>query len=363
MAKKLSRFLPVIVAVLLGLGFAAWRLAEADGDPLALAEIGTRFSQADPEGTEGYDGQFVYYIARDPDPSTVAPYLDNAPYRYQRILYPLLARAVALGRQELIPWTLLILNLAAHGLGTYGFTVLLRKFHQPIRYALIYGGWVGLIAPIGLDMPEPLAFSLAIFSILSFLEGRGFISALLVTAAVFTREAMLPFLGAMLVAAMFKRERSTSFWMAAGLIAFGAFQFWLKAAFGDFGLGTGGAGDSGMEWVPLLGLLRIAEESLPALGAYLLVFGPSIVIPAIWGIMASSVSLRRRSGGLESWLLLLNCLVVLFLPYSTFREPLALVRLGTGMIVSLALFAAKENLSRPLNYGMFWMAMLVLIIQ
>jgi hypothetical protein len=208
-----------------------------------------------------------------------------------------------------------------------------------------------------------LAFSLAIFSILSFLEGRGFISALLVTAAVFTREAMLPFLGAMLVAAMFKRERSTSFWMAAGLIAFGAFQFWLKAAFGDFGLGTGGAGDSGMEWVPLLGLLRIAEESLPALGAYLLVFGPSIVIPAIWGIMASSVSLRRRSGGLESWLLLLNCLVVLFLPYSTFREPLALVRLGTGMIVSLALFAAKENLSRPLNYGMFWMAMLVLIIQ
>lgn len=363
MEKKLSRFLPAILALILGLGFTVWRLAEAEWNPVALAELGTRFSQADPDGSEGYDGQFSYYIALDPDPSRVSTFLDNAPYRYQRILFPLLARAAALGQTDWIPWTLLILNLAAHALGTYGFTLLLQRYNQPLRYALIYAGWVGLVGPVGLDMPEPLAFALVVFSILNYVEGRSIVSAILMTAAVFTREANLPFMGAMLIAAVVSRNRSKAFWMAVGLLAFGAFQLWLQSTFGEFGLGTGGAGDSGMEWVPLLGLLRIAEESLPALGIYILILGPTIVLPAIWGLIASLAELRHRSADLEGWLLLANCLVVLFLPYSTFREPLAVVRLATGMVISLTLFSARKNLSRPLNFGMFWMAMLVLLVQ
>jgi hypothetical protein len=363
METNVRRFLPALVAVALGFGFATWRLAKADWDPVALAEVGTRYSVGDSDGTEGYDGQFSYFIALNPLPSQVGPHLDNPSYRYQRILYPILARAAALGQPDWIPWTLLILNLAAHGLGTYGLTLLLMRYKQPVRYALIYAGWVGLIGPVGLDMPEPLAFALAVLSVLSFLQGKSLLSAVLMTAAVFTREAMLPFMAALLLAALFQRNRSTALWTVAGLIAFGVFQVWLKATFGSIGLGTGGAGDSGMEWIPLLGLLRIAEESLPALGIYLLIFGPSIVLPAIWGAIASATKLRLQPNGLESWLLLINSLVVLFLPYSTFREPLALVRLATGMVLSLVIFSARSNFRRPLNLGMFWMAMLVLLIQ
>ena len=50
------------------------------------------FSELNPQGTTGYDGQFAYYIARDG--FAAAPNLDNPSWRFQRIIYPALARAL-----------------------------------------------------------------------------------------------------------------------------------------------------------------------------------------------------------------------------------------------------------------------------
>src|SRR4029079_5166124 len=61
--------------------------------------------------TFGYDGQFFLYIARDP--AGAVPYLDNPSYRYGRIVYPLAARGLALGRQDAIPLALIVLTLLA----------------------------------------------------------------------------------------------------------------------------------------------------------------------------------------------------------------------------------------------------------
>jgi hypothetical protein len=38
---------------------------------------------------------------------------DVPAYRYQRILYPVAARALALGNADLVPWTLIIVNVIA----------------------------------------------------------------------------------------------------------------------------------------------------------------------------------------------------------------------------------------------------------
>lgn len=361
--EKLRQYYPALVAVIVGLGFSVWRLAEADWDPVALAELGTRFSEANPQGSEGYDGQFSYYIALDPDPSQIGPLLDNAPYRYQRIGYPLLARVVALGQPDLIPWSLLLVNLVAHGLGTYAFIMLLDRFGKPRHYALIYGLWVGLIAAVGVDMPEPLAFALAIGSIVFFYQGRAFLAAVMITASVLTREALLPFMLAMLLASLWKRDRRHSLGLVTGLVVFAAWQLWLKLTFGDFGLGTGGAGDSGLEWIPFMGLFRIAEESLKVMGLFVIIFGPTVILPAAWGVYSAVVDLIKRRIDFEGWLLLVNSTAVIFLPYSTFREPLALVRLATGLVVSVVLYAVGLDMRRPLNYGMFWIALLVLLAQ
>ncbi|MEO0562413.1 MAG: hypothetical protein AAF125_09875, partial [Chloroflexota bacterium] len=65
----------------------------AFGTPLVWVTLGER---AEPLGipetaiyhAEGYDGQFTYFIARDP--AGAAPLIDVPAYRYQRILLPAL---------------------------------------------------------------------------------------------------------------------------------------------------------------------------------------------------------------------------------------------------------------------------------
>lgn len=56
---------PAFVTALAMLALVGIVISRAGGDPLALAQLGTQFSQGDPQGTEGYDGQFVYYLAED----------------------------------------------------------------------------------------------------------------------------------------------------------------------------------------------------------------------------------------------------------------------------------------------------------
>ena len=64
-----------------------------------------------PAESEGYDGQFAYYIARDPGGSP--PCLVRPP-RMQRILLPVLARPQS-GADRADPWALVLVNLIAGG--------------------------------------------------------------------------------------------------------------------------------------------------------------------------------------------------------------------------------------------------------
>jgi len=66
------------------------------------------------EEQAGYDGQLFLTIALDPglcDRGSVRA-LDCPAYRYRRILYPSLAFAVALGNRTIIPYALVLINVA-----------------------------------------------------------------------------------------------------------------------------------------------------------------------------------------------------------------------------------------------------------
>src|SRR5579871_4588194 len=65
---------------------------------------GTWSSYIRNQNDDGYDGQFDYYIALDP--ANAPLHLDVPAYRYQRVLYPMLARVVVLGQASLIPYAL-----------------------------------------------------------------------------------------------------------------------------------------------------------------------------------------------------------------------------------------------------------------
>lgn len=364
MARSVKENWPTLVAVVVAGVYIIWRLASYNWDPVALAELGSVYQGQDKLGSEGYDGQFVYYIALNPNPDRVAQKLDVPAYRYQRILLPTLGRTLAVGKISFIPWTLVIVNLFFHALGTWSIGRMLVDRQLWVGYALIYGLWVGLVAGVGLQLTEPLAFGLIALGWFARLRRRPSVAACLLVLALFAKETSLLFWAAALLEDILskKRDRSLIILIGGGLLFLG-WQIWLWRMFGSPGLGSGGAMATSFEWVPFMGLWRIGPISLAVLGLYVVIFGPTIVLPTIWGMVRSLRSLWRHPSVSENWALLINGLLIVFLPFSTFREPLGLVRVATGLVLAVVLYTIKEGLRKPLNYGLFWISLLVILLN
>ena len=121
---------------------------------------------------------------------------------------------------------------------------------------------------------------------------------------------------------------------------------------------------TGFEWLPFMGLLRIAQVDMIVFGLFALIFVPTIVVPSIWGLAVTVREfINTRTGDFAALSLFINGSLMLFLPFSTFREPFGLVRIATGLILAIIVFAGARELKRPLNYGLFWITLLVLLVQ
>jgi hypothetical protein len=138
-----------------------------------------------------------------------------------------------------------------------------------------------------------------------------------------------------------------------GGLPFVAYQLLLWAWLGDFGLGSGGAGATPFSLIPLGGWLEIAQVKFAAFLVISLIVVPMSVLPAMAG---TALSARLVS-------LLLNSLVILFLPNSTFREPVAMMRLTQGLMVSMLLYGGLSKSSRVLNYSFLWVVTNVLLLK
>jgi len=363
-AARLRVVWPALVTLFVAAAYVTWRLAGAGWDPAGLAGLGTRYQVPDPAGTEGYDGQFAYYVAQDPDPGRVAEHLDVPAYRYQRILYPLLSRALSLGQPEAIAWALLATNLVAHFLGTWAVAKILADEGIWPGYALCHGLWVGLLAGVALDLAEPLAYALVAWGWWARRRHRSALSAGLLGLALFAKETSLLFWGAALGADLLDggRRRSAAALGIAGL-AFAGWQVWLWRLFGQPGLASGGADATPFEWIPFMGFWRIGFISARVLGMYLAAFGPSVLAPAVWGVIAGAIEIIRRRWDAEALALLFNGAAIAFLPFSTFREPLGLVRFASGLVLAVVLFAGARGLRRPLRYSLFWIPFLAMLVS
>jgi hypothetical protein len=64
---------------------------------------------------------------------------DEPAYRYQRILYPMLARFTALEQPSAVPWTMLAINLLSVGLGVLALGSWLRRKGISSWLAALYG--------------------------------------------------------------------------------------------------------------------------------------------------------------------------------------------------------------------------------
>ena len=363
-AKVLGRdwLRPWWIVVLVALLYLGLVVAANGGDPLALATLGTRFSEGDPEGTEGYDGQFSYYIAIDPLNGWQR--LDVPAYRYQRILYPLLARLLALGQHAAIPYVLPVINIVALGIGTWLTELILCRHGMSRWYAITYGLYAGQLMSARLDLNEPLAHALVVAAILCLERERWGWGVALFALAALAKETTLVFVGGYLLYLLVSRQwkKVAGLTLGAGL-PFSVWQLVLWAWLGRPGLGSGGAGATGWEYIPYRGLWSLGAVDLRVLGLLAIIMVPLAVFPSLAGLWAAGRDLVQRRWHPFTTMLLANCVVLLFLPQSTYREPYAMLRLTSGLVISMILYGAWKRSKRTLNYTLLWLASLVFVTK
>ncbi len=113
---------PAAIVGLVCLAALAIKLHSYGGNPTGFVQFGSKAAAiVHPpkgayvlQGSIGYDGQFYYDLAAHPEISAdVRQAFGQAEYRVQRIAYPAIAAAAAIGRRDVLPWTLLAVNLLA----------------------------------------------------------------------------------------------------------------------------------------------------------------------------------------------------------------------------------------------------------
>jgi len=319
----------------------------------------------DPTRIGSYDGQFAYYIARDP--TGAAQCLDVPAYRYQRILLPLLGRVLALGMTAWLPITMIAANLTVHVLATALLTRILQAHRANRWLALIYGLFAGLVMAIRLNTPEPLSLGLVIIALWFWRREQTLPEMLALLAAVLAKETALVFVAGWLLMDVWMRR-----WRHAGLLLlfvclpFALWQLVLYVWLGAFGIGSGGALSTRFELLPFNGLWRIAGDAGGNPGlilAFAILMIPLVVLPTLWGLFRVARDLLRGERHPYLGFVLVNGAMMWTLPYSTFREPLGTMRVMSGLVLALLLYAAmRQPRGFPLRYALVWFALFAFLL-
>ena len=293
-----------------------------------------------PNGS-GFDGQFAYYMALDY--TNARYYMDEPAYRYTRVLYPVTARALALGRVSWVPVTMIVVNWLAIGLGTSALALWLKRRSCSPWLALIYGLYPGIVLALQRDLTEPLAYGLVILAVLILDHGGrhrvlwagaafGLAGLARQTTVVFPLCYGLTILvqGHNLTwrAQLRANRRAAASFLALSILPISVYTGFLAVWMGAVGRGALFAP------LPFAGLLTSTPWQLTRQPPELL----TVILPGlIWGAIALS-ALRRRVVRAEMVCLLANVfLFVLMMDSSTYSAYTNSGRTTTGVVVA-ALF-------------------------
>jgi len=93
------------------------------------------------------------------------------------------------------------------------------------------------------------------------------------------------------------------------------------------------------------------------------VFGPMILLPVVWGIWVSVKYWLADERNLIVTGLFINALVIVFTPFSTFRETGGIIRFSSGLVLAVLLFAGRYQQRRAMNYSIFWLVLNVFLLK
>jgi hypothetical protein len=117
------------------------------------------------------------------------------------------------------------------------------------------------------------------------------------------------------------------------------------------------------EAIPFMGLIRIGFYSPLYFLAMLVVFGPAIVLPTIWGLWAGITKWLSGDKNMIVLALILNALIMPFLPFSTYRETGGSLRFACGLILAVLIFSSRYRMRKVLNYSQLWLVLNTFLLK
>jgi hypothetical protein len=263
-------------------------------DPEFLAYIELRVGPVAAAPELGHDGRFFFVLANDPwllDPGEHAVFLDNPPYRAQRMLYPMLAGLFGLASPSQIVWGLVVFNILAMGLGTWATASLTVSMGGSALLGLGFVLNPGLVYEMSIDAASVLGFALAMSGLVALFAGRPFFASLAFVGAVLTRETMwIVLIGAVFFLWKEGRALPIRVLVAPAIATVGWFA-WVRFQLGGLPIQTSEPQLDG----PLLGLMKAWPQWLADGGSDLTM---GIVVLASAALV---VWFAARSPSLLSW--------------------------------------------------------------
>ena len=292
----------------------------------------------------GYDGMSYYQVARDLaslSRGEAVPF--ETPYRFQRILLPLCAFVLALGREEWFPAAMLAIN-AVSILGT--FAVLMVAMKKPSVHAV--AGFLNPAALVGLlyMLTEPLSMFFATAFLARWLARGKRVDAAavaLLALSLFARETTVFLIGLLFLWHAWRRDAKGCAALLVPVALFAAWQGILSWLAGSYPSAVGG----NMVGIPFAGPAMAVAWALGASGPELAYRLSSLALLAfvacVAGALASDAkkSLRDRE---PLWFLLAGLTAVMFLMHPHIWGAITSIgRVVTPLYPAYALYAASRD--------------------
>ncbi len=309
-------FVPAVVAALGGTLFVLARLfVVAKGDLSRFVMAGRDFvdpATAPPglhvfPGT-GYDGQFYYRLALDPANlhKTAFGVTLDAGFRIQRIGMSALAWLVSGGQHQLVPASLVAVNLAALVVLAWLGGLIARDAGRHAAWGLLVAGYWGFLFSIGRDLPEVVASCFLVAGLVALRRSRPVLAGVVLACAVLTLETTLDVVIAVALVAfvqvVVRRSRRPGMRDAAWVVPLLAFVGWQLtgwAVTGTLPMRADTGDNLGVPFVAMVGaivhyLVRITSlGSLVWLGELFVL--AVVTLYAAWSLVRSRVPVWEKT--------------------------------------------------------------------
>lgn len=314
-ATRVLRWVPV-VGLVVAILVSGWMLVRNDNDPAIMLAFGVESPRLVDHAEEvlgrdipllpgyGHDGRFFFLQALDPfvlEPEDGPATLLGRPlYRSQRMLFPMVSSGGGLVPGTWLPWTMLLTNLGAIGVGTAATARIAERRGASPWLGLAFALNVGVVISLGIGAGGVLAFAAAMVGIDRIEQRKVWSAVAWFAAAALAREAMLLFAFGVALAE-WRREGRLPLRFLAVPAAVVAWAGYLRLRLPDAGTGSDEVIELGP---PLAGVFDAAERwEIGGLGTLDLVvpllIAVSIAIvarsvlheldPLAWGAVASAV--------------------------------------------------------------------------